>query len=175
MEIIRTEKTRFTRMCIGEAVIELLKTNPLKQLRISAVVHKAGVSRMTFYKHYVSLQSALEDYLHMIIADYLQQGMADMTQHVFLTYEHILFSMKYFDRYRDFFLTMKQRGLYVVMIDSVNEFIAKHIHFSSAVSVYKQYSYAGSLLNCFIMWEENGRKEPVEDVARTIYQLYGEN
>ncbi len=59
MEVMRTEKTRFTRMCIGEAIVELMKTNPLKQLHISAIVHKAGVSRMTFYKHYISIQAAL--------------------------------------------------------------------------------------------------------------------
>ncbi len=52
-------KNKFTRMCIGEAVIALLQNNPLKGLRISDVVKKAGVSRVTYYKYYTSPQSAL--------------------------------------------------------------------------------------------------------------------
>ena len=173
MSSMRTEKTRFTRRCIGEAIIELMQLHPLRQLHISAVVHKAGVSRMTFYKHYVSIQAALEDYLYIIIEEYLQAGEQNETHNTFLSYEHILFSLRFFDRYRDFFLTMKQQGLYAVLVDSVNAFISEHIQISPTISVYTRCSYAGSLLNCFMMWEESGRNASAEDVAMTIHRLFG--
>lgn len=173
MDSARTEKTRFTRMCIAEAIIELLQKTPLKQLHVSDVVQKAGVSRMTFYKHYTSLEDALDDYLHGVIKDYMSAGPEGEEQTAFLSYEHILFSLRFFDRYRKFFLTMKRHGLYSMLIDSVNEFIAEHIPVSQSVSLYKRYSYAGGLLNCFLKWEESERKDSAEDIAMTIHQLFG--
>jgi len=68
---------------------------------------------------------------------------------------------------------MKRQGLYDVLIDSVNGFIAEHIPISQSISVYTRYSYAGSLLNCFMMWEESDRKDSAEDIAMTIHRLFG--
>lgn len=168
-------KTLFTRMCIGEAIVALLKEgeNTLRSLKVSAVVLKAGVSRVTFYKYYGTLRAALQDYLHIVIAEYVQTDSSVHEWHDFLSYEHILSALRFFDRYRSFFLTMKRQGQYSLLIDSVNAFITEHIPISAAVSSYKRYAYAGSLLNCFMMWEENGKQDAAEDVAMTLHQLYG--
>lgn len=172
---LRMGKTVFTRQCIGEAVVSLLKERELKLVKVLDVVRKAGVSRMTFYKYYSSPQSALEDYLHLTVAEYLEAS-SSVQKKEFSSYEHLLFALQFFDRYRDFFLTMKRRGLYSVLIDSVNDFVGKHMPAGDEeFSVYRRYSYAGSLLNCFIMWEANGRQERVEDVAQTLYALYSKS
>ena len=60
-------KTKFTRMCISEAIIELLETTPFEKLKVSAIVKRAGVARMTFYKYYDSPFAALNDYLDIIV------------------------------------------------------------------------------------------------------------
>lgn len=164
----KTSRTRFTRMCIAEAAVALMKNKTLKELKVLEVVKKAGVSRMTFYKYYANIQEALEDYLHIIISEYLEECGQD-----FLSYEHILSALLFFDRYRTFFLTMKEQGLYSVLMDSVNEFMLQHIHHRHEMSAYKIYSYAGSLLNCFLIWEQEGRKDLASDVAGMMYELYG--
>ncbi|MBQ0001183.1 MAG: TetR/AcrR family transcriptional regulator [Clostridiales bacterium] len=170
---LRNPKTIFTRMCIGEAVLALLKETELKRLKILSVVKKAGVSRMTFYKYYTTPRSALKDYLQIVIAEYVEAiEKEDGDVHPFLSYEHILFALNFFDRYRTFFVTLKKQGLYSILIDSINEFVSIHMPITEELSVYKRYSYAGSLLNCFLMWEENGKQESAEDVAQAIYELY---
>lgn len=168
----KNEKSRFTRMCIGEAIIELLKETDLKHLKILSIVKKAGFSHMTFYKYYTSPRAALEDYLHIIITGYLDEIRAEEPG-AFLTYEHILAALLFFDRYRSFFLVMKEQGLYSILIDSVNQFLSEHMQTEVPVSIYKRYSYAGGLLNCFLMWEEHEKQESAEAVAETIYELYG--
>ena len=42
-----TNRTRFTRMCIGEAVFSLMDKKPYEEIRVSDIVKRAGVSRMT--------------------------------------------------------------------------------------------------------------------------------
>lgn len=173
-QFIQNKRTLFTRMCIGEAVVDLMKKAELQQLKILDVVKRAGISRMTFYKYYPTTQAALEDYLNNIIAGYLEEAGKQENSEAYLTYEHILFALKYFDRYRKFFLTIKARGLDSLLINSVNAFVTEHIHIEDEeLSRYVLYSYGGGLLNAFLMWEMNGRTESAEEVAKMIYRLYG--
>ncbi len=158
-------------MCIAEAVVALLAYHEIKQLKVYQVVQKAGVSRMTFYKYYSSPQAALEDYLQIIISKFITESNSEINGNAF-SYEHILFALNFFDRYRDFFIIMKTKGLYAVLMDSVNSFLTDRIGPMDGLSLYRQYSYAGSLLNCFLMWELGGKKEKAEDIAKEIHALF---
>ncbi len=166
-------KSLFTRQCIGETIVSLLQNSELNSLKIFDIVKKAGVSRVTFYRYYASTKDALEDYLHIIVNEFIIES--DTTIHgSYLSYQHILFAFNFFDKYREYFLVMKKRGLYSILINAVNKFCEEHIKFDNEIEVYKTYSYAGSLLNTFLMWEENNKKDKAEDVARTMYELYGQ-
>ena len=46
-----TKRNKFTRMCIGEATVNLMKEKTFDKIKILDIVRKAGVSRMTFYKY----------------------------------------------------------------------------------------------------------------------------
>ena len=49
MNIVNKDsKNTFTRMCIGEAIIKLLKDTDFDKIRITSVAKCAGVSRITF-------------------------------------------------------------------------------------------------------------------------------
>ena len=41
-------------------------------VNVSAIAKRSGVSRMTFYYYYDSVQEALTDYMKEIVADYLK-------------------------------------------------------------------------------------------------------
>ena len=56
-----TNRTRFTRMCIGEAVFSLMDKKPYEEIRVSDIVKRAGVSRMTFYHYYEQKEDALDE------------------------------------------------------------------------------------------------------------------
>jgi len=169
---IKSNKTLFTRMCIGEAVIALLAYHELKKLKVYDVAGKAGVSRMTFYKYYGTPQSALEDYIEIIINKFIEEE-KNAPDSGTISIERIVYVLNYFDQYRDFFITMKAQGLYSLLIDNVNAFFAAKLDPKDKHALYKTGAYAGGLLNCFLMWELNGRQEPVEEVAKAIFDLYG--
>ena len=65
------KRTRFTRMCIGEAVFVLMDKKEYEKIKISDIVKTAGVSRMTFYHYYETKEDALSDYFHEIVAGYV--------------------------------------------------------------------------------------------------------
>ena len=63
----KTRRSRFTRMCIGEAIIDLMKNTDYESIKISDIAKRSGISRMTFYHYYDSKSAALTDYLDEII------------------------------------------------------------------------------------------------------------
>lgn len=166
------KKTIFTRKCITEAILALLEKESFDHLKVSAIVQKAGVSRMTFYHYYDSPTSALKDYLQIIVAEYLENSENAQDRIQYLEYQHILYSLNFFDQYSYFFLSLVKNNLQGILLDGINHFMEEHIETEGRLSIYQVYSYAGGLLNTFLKWEENGKKERAEAIAETIFQLY---
>ncbi len=165
-------KTKFTRMCIAEAILELMDKTEFDKIRVSAIVKRAGVARMSFYKHYTCPKDALADYMKIIISEYLEETESPDSQAVYMSYEHILYSLKFYDRYRDFFLKLYKNGMYSLLIDSINSFMVENVSLVERLSRYELYAYSGGLLNAFIQWEYGGKTDSAEDVASKIYELY---
>lgn len=172
--IVKTKinkKTTFTRMCITEAIIDLLDTIEFDKLKISQIIHRAGISRMTFYKYYRTPYEALTDYLTIIVSEYMEQNKERNERRKYLEYDHILFSLLFFDQYAKYFLTLAKHNLQGILLDGVNIFMAEYIRPYKELSYYEMYFYAGGLLNCFLKWEENGKVDSAEDIASIVCKL----
>ena len=187
MNIVNKDsKNTFTRMCIGEAIIKLLKDTDFDKIRITSVAKCAGVSRITFYKYYESIHDALCDYLNIIIIEYLEECANHLDKQTgqhqnertlneilfFLDYSHILFALEFFNRYKDYFLTLSRCGLHSILINSINNFMSEHFTNPKNYSEYRLYCYSGGLLNTFLKWEENGCDCDAGEIARTLEELY---
>lgn len=165
----KTERNSLTRMSIGEAIVQLIQKESLDEVKIASVCKRAGVSRMTFYHYYQTKQEALQDYLNEMIFKYLED---EHSQVNFGSYEHILFSLNFFNQYSDYILGLTRVGCYNILIDGVNMFLEAHNKEAFQKSIYDLYFYSGALLNTFVKWLENGKKEPIEEIA-TIIAKYG--
>lgn len=167
----KTERNRFTRMCIGEALISLMQQKEYKSIKISDIVERAGISRMTYYNYYHSKTDILEDYLQELVGDYIRSANEEENKNKiggFQDYEHILHALNFFDQYAVFFLTLVRVGLYSVIINAIDLFMEEQILPIYPRSIYRLYCYSGALLHTFIKWEEHGKKEPVEKIAEII-------
>ena len=169
---VLNQKTKFTRTCIGQAILVLMADTEFTKLKVSDIVKKAGVARASFYKYYESPYQALTDYLQIIIAEYMEDHQGSQVRDKYMDRDHILYSLKYFDRHADCFLTLARHGLHGIMLEGVNRFMEENIQTSNKISVYELYSYAGGLLNTFLKWEQEGKKDSAEDVADMLYDLY---
>lgn len=163
----KTQRNRFTRMCIGEAIVELMKRDSLDKITVSQIAKKAGISRMTYYHYYDSKVNAIEDYLREIIIQYLTEHKKRPKGERFMEYSHILFSIEFFDQYATFFIIMERQGLYSVLVNAVNHFMVE-LYSDHKDMIYRAYYYAGALLNTFINWEKTGKLVPAQEVAKII-------
>lgn len=167
----KTKRNRFTRMCIGEALINLMEQSDYDSIKISDIVTKAGISRMTYYNYYHSKTDILEDYLQEMVAEYLlSANTPEIKDKIggFQDYEHILHALNFFDQYAKFFMTLVHAGLYSIIIEAVNRFMEDQVLSVYPRSIYRLYYYSGALLNTFLKWEENGKQESAEEIAEII-------
>ena len=164
-----------TRSAITEAILDELENKEFSRIKVSDVIRIAGISRMTFYRYYENLYDALCDYLDIIVNGYMIEGGELNDPTVFMKPEHIEFSLNYFDRYSRYFMILNSHGLYNVLIDAVNEYMIKNILPQKKLHMYELYAYAGGLLNSFLKWEEDGKRESAHNVAMMIYRLFTQN
>ena len=57
----------FSRDCMVQALIQLLKTKSLSNITITERTERAGVSRMTYYRNYHSLDDIFSSYLKDLV------------------------------------------------------------------------------------------------------------
>ncbi len=163
-----TKRNRFTRQCIGEAILSLTHRKGFESITISDIVKKAGVSRMTFYHYFHDKTDALNNYLHEVINGYREECPGNLTFTMLRTKDRIRHALCYFDRYAFLFITLEEAHLYYLMIDAINEYAELYVAPSYSGSVYDLYYYAGALLNVFIHWEKNGKEESVDEIVQIL-------
>ena len=163
------KRTRFTRMCIGEAIYRLMDKKEYESIKISEVCKRAGVSRMTFYHYYETKEEALEDYFHEIVAGYIRDSVKYKDKiGNFHDMSSIVYALKYFDQYAGFIIKMVDAKLYYILMDGMNDYMTNVIMPVYHFSAYELYFYGGAILNVFVQWQKSGKKETAEEIANTI-------
>lgn len=154
-------------MCIGESIFLLMDTKDYDKIKISDIVKKAGVSRMTFYHYYETKEDALTDYFHEIVAGYIRDCRTkDIGK--FHDMSSVVHALNYFDQYAVFILKLVHAKLHYIIIDAMNDYMQKRIMPRYAIPAYELYFYGGALLNVFLKWEEDGKYESAEEIAQVI-------
>ena len=59
----KTQRNRFTRMCMGDALVNIMQQKAYDKISVSDIVKKAGVSRMTYYNYYGTKDELVKDYI----------------------------------------------------------------------------------------------------------------
>ena len=57
----KTQRNRFTRMCMGDALVNIMQQKAYDKISVSDIVKKAGVSRMTYYNYYETKDELVKD------------------------------------------------------------------------------------------------------------------
>ena len=61
---------KFIKECIVKSLVSLMKEKEFKNISITEITKKAGVSRMAYYRNYNFKEDILNDYMTTLIEDY---------------------------------------------------------------------------------------------------------
>ena len=91
----KTQRNRFTRMCMGDALVNIMQQKAYDKISVSDIVKKAGVSRMTYYNYYETKDELVKDYIEEITSLYLEEEKNNLKEkNNIMDYVHILFLIK---------------------------------------------------------------------------------
>lgn len=62
-------RKHFTKQFIEDALFELLKTKPIQNVTITELVQRAGVSKASFYRNFLDINSVINEYLNKVFGN----------------------------------------------------------------------------------------------------------
>lgn len=167
----RTKKNKDTRFYIAEALIQLMEKHPFESIKISSIVKRAGVSRMTYYMYYESKIDVLYDYIREIAMNYHDTVSKLNPKPQFNSYTNILYCLRHFRECSRLVLILEKQNLYYIFQNALNRYMEKYVDPTYTGTEYELYYYAGALSNIYLKWIQGGLKESEEEIAELIYRM----
>ena len=114
---------QFSRDCMVQALIQLLQTKSLSNITISELTERAGVSRMTYYRNYNSMDEIFISYLKDLVDAYRQDVAGWPDKGNYNDYRNMLHCYEYFDHYREFIACLVKTGLGHLLLQALDNYI----------------------------------------------------
>lgn len=152
---------------ITKALFELMKEQEYNDITITDIVNKAGVSRVTYYRHYNSKDEVITKFFEYTRNEFLQQakksGLGNNFDLILLNF------FIYFKAHKEINKAIVKAKLDTEMLKFLsNEFmqiIPMHLE------KYLAYFVVGALYNVCIHWLENDCEDSIEDVSRIFIEM----
>ena len=121
---------------------------------------------------YETKEDALSDYFHEIVAGYIRECRTEKIGR-FHNRSSIVHALKYFDQYEMFIGKLVDAKLQYILWDAMNDYMSKRIMPKYKIPEYELYFYGGALLNVFLKWQKDQKKESAEQIADSIIKSMG--
>ncbi len=169
----KTNKSNlFTRACIVTALFDLLKAKDLEDITISEIVKRAGVSRMGFYRNYISKEDIIEQYVLDIFLDTIAEIEASQTLH-FDIQDMLITTLCQFQKHASDIKLLLDRKL-DTLLHSCYEKSFYYLYSQERPSRIREYStrmFIGEIFNLEMAWVRNGMIETPEQLAKIYYRI----
>ncbi|WP_238899912.1 TetR/AcrR family transcriptional regulator [Clostridium sp. YIM B02500] len=161
---------------IFTALMILMENKYFRDISITELTKKAGVSRMSFYRNYNSMEDIITTYLDELFEEYSLQISSHEKNNNF---DSVCLYFAYFRKHKKLITNLINANLtnlifdrYVKFFHSFSkDFECKKLH-SPEIDKYSVEFVSGGLYKVLIEWTKNGMKESDEDMAKMIYDLF---
>lgn len=149
------------------ALLQLLESTPFDEITITQLTERAGVSRMTYYRHYASLEELFYEIIHHFFQEILDQGGTYIVQG-----KLDLFWSKLFH-----FLYQHQHFLQTILSGEQRNYVLRYLNdiFDTAQTLntdrYRIRGIIGLTYNVMIEWIQQDYDLPPDDLADLLSNL----
>lgn len=162
----------FVRECICTATLELMKTMNYEDITVSAIIKKAGVSRMGFYRNYGSKEEAIEDFILTAFENTLAEIRSKRPLEL-KTYNVIVTVLENFRKYADYIKLFVSQKLDHLLFDCYSKAfdMLSPVRDTSAVGYYYKHMLLSNLFSVEMAWIRSGMKESPDELARIYSRI----
>ena len=164
----------FLKECMFTAFMQLLREKPVDEITITEITSRAGVSRMAFYRNYNSKEEIVREFFSEKKEEFHAGAMLSSINDGHITYQNVSYCFAYLLYYGNEIKLLLRANMGNIVLDTITNYLLEFflINPSDTQRRYLLHSYAGSIYNTFVVWILNGTKEPPEQIARLIYDIY---
>ncbi|WP_237233421.1 TetR/AcrR family transcriptional regulator [Rothia nasisuis] len=108
----------FVAQRITEALVDLLRAQPLEAITISALCAHAQVGRASFYRHFDSKEQVLTQAAARLIQQWAHQLENDPSAHPAMVFESLF---QHFDDYQPFYSVLYRQGMAHTVLDTIKQ------------------------------------------------------
>lgn len=165
----------YSRHYIVEALFKLMSAYDYDKIKVTDIVAKAGVGRVTFYRYFKKKEDVILYYFEHNTRNFvLSQKYYPRCKE-----DHVKVAADVFAKFReniDVFRLIRKARLEYIYLDYLNKCFAES--FASEYgndSRYLPYVYSGMLFNVSMAWLDDGCNTPPAELAATVVNaVYGQ-
>lgn len=155
----------FAKECIVTALIDLMKTKPYTSISITDIANRAGVSRMAYYRNYVSKDDILNKYMEEVgenIHTTLTQSGSAGNIHMY--FKTLLIEL---GEHSDIGIATYRAHLGALIYNNVKKYMRETFlpGDTSKEAEYRISGYAGAFYAIFLYWICNGKTDDPDGLA----------
>ena len=167
---MKTKRESFAADYITDALLILMKQKNYKDITVTEICEKAGVTRMSFYRSFKTKDDILKRWFDSVFSRYLVENNFDFKN---VSRELLIDLFTFQGQYGEAYLAMYDSGLFY---DFVKEQLEKDIadHPKDISDIYRSYFLTGGMYSVFILWLKSGQKESPSEIADKLekYLVY---
>ena len=152
---------------ITDALLFLMKKKAYKDISITEICEKAGVTRMSFYRNFDSKEDVLRKWVTAVTDNFLKVSGISYKNESTEVYFTKLFT--HMEQHKAICLAMYQADLIHIIKEQFDHvFIELH---RDEYDDYKSYFLAGGIYNVFLLWLMGGCRERPEELAGRLESI----
>lgn len=156
----------FIKECILQALLQLMDEKDFKDISITEITKKAGVSRMAYYRNYYYKEDIFNNYMTELLEKYQNVRNEIVAAHPNDKYQMMLHVFEYFKVNEKFVLALEKSNLSNIVQNRINEYVHEIYKAHDTFDKYDAIIFGGALYNTGKYWLLTGKNEPIEDVTR---------
>lgn len=159
---------------ISMAVYQLMYKIPFSKINVKMVCDKAGVSRMTFYRYYNTLEDIFIDFSDERFADFYELHMENREITVGYFAKNII---SYLKRYERQIKMLEKSGLMYILVAPFERYASYLINHTKQIEKIRNDNplsvayVAGGMFNVIFYWSKHDFKIKEEEMSKMFEEL----
>lgn len=168
-------QNKISKESIFTALMIIMKKKDFKEISITEITKKAGVSRMAFYRNYSIKEDIIANYIDEFFEKYSKEILdKEKTDN----FESIRLYFSYFRKHENLISNLINSNLINMLLEKCIEsltLLSKDVPCIESYSPVKQKYHidfiAGGLYIVLIEWAKNGMKESDDEITKIVYDF----
>ena len=152
---------------IIDSLFNLMKNKKYENISITEIVEKAGTSRISFYRNFISKEDIIVKWIDKVTDKFLNESNVSFKNNTNKKYFMKLFT--HLDNYKERCILIYKASLDYLLKSKFDEVYINN--YMNKNNVYKVYFTSGGIYNIYYYWLSNGCKETPEELSNKLVDL----